>query len=167
MSTSDMARLAALADQQYETEMTIAALEADIQAARARLKELSEFEIPDLMDELGITEFTTASGTTISVKEAIRCGNLSNPDGLAWLRENQQGGMIKSEVTVPFPKGGDEAARRLVLFLKANGFGGGKATQHVHNGTLRAAIRTMLEDGEDVPLKLLGAYIQRTAKVIK
>lgn len=159
-----LARLAVLADQQSDAEIKITELEIQLSAAKEALRELSEREIPELMDMMRVTKLTTSRGATIKVSEEPRCGNLKRAEGLAWLRENGQGGLIKSEVIVPIAKGDSEGAEHLVCELEADGWAA-KAVQHVHHGSLRATIRTMLEEGVDVPLKTLGAYLQRVTKV--
>lgn len=157
-------RLSNLAETHAALELLVDNRENEIHTLKRDRDHIAEQQIPELMEELGIAEFKTTSGLTITVGDKVRCGVLKNAKGLAWLREHGHGGLVKTAVTVPFARGGEDAAVQLVDRLEGEGL---KATaeSHVHNQTLGSAVDAMLKDGEDVPLELLGAYLQRRAKV--
>ena len=64
-ASDKLARLAQLAEQQAECAATLARLEAEQERVRETFRNLSEREIPDLMDEVGVAEFKTASGLKV------------------------------------------------------------------------------------------------------
>lgn len=159
-----LSRLSTLAEKQYEAEAKVVTIEADLAAMRRTVRDLSETQIPELMDELGMNEFKTTAGIEIKVDNKIRCGDLKRADGLEWLRENGEGGLIKSEIVVPFSKGNDQEASDLADSLEGDGFAC-KLNQRVAWNSLASTIKGLLEDGVDVPLKTLGAHLQRVTKV--
>lgn len=163
-SQDGLARLSALAAQQTKAEEIVQDAEENLKKHQAHLDNIAEEQIPDLMEELGITEFKTKSGLKITVSEKVRCRQLTSSAGLQWLRENGQGGLIKSQVVVPFTRGTDSEAQKLVDRLA----GDGMAARHeafVPWNSLAAAAKSMRLDGDEVDEKVLGIWDQRRAKV--
>ena len=163
---SDLKYLTKLAADQAEAEADVERLEIELEAAKSTLRDIAENQIPELMDDIGVDSITTATGVKVTVGEKVRCGELKDAKGLDWLREHEQGGLIKSELAIPFAKGSDSAAVKLTAYLKSKGYSVEERSKVVWN-TLAKAIREMMEEGEDVPLEKLGAYIQRRAKLSK
>lgn len=165
-NTDGLLRLSTLADYLADAYADVARIEAELASAQQEVRSLSEVRIPELMEELGQTTIRTTSGVKLSVAQKVRCGDLKRADGLAWLRKNGLAGLIKSEVVVPFAKGGDAGAHKLVERLEDLGLTSW-LTQRVQWNTLAATIRGQLEDGVDVPLETLGAYLQTVTKIEK
>ena len=167
-NTDGLVRLSKLAENLFDAETEVERIHNDLDTADNVRRQLAETEIPELMQDLGMEKFTTKSGLTISAKETIRA-NLAKvrlQAGLAWLRENGHGGLIKTAVSVPFSKGGDDDAQLLVDRLNGEGISASYESK-VHAGTLSAAVKTMLEEGEEVPFDLFKVLIQRVAKIEK
>lgn len=164
--TDGLTRLAKLADAMCDAEIEVMLIETSLKRAEAKVKDLAEFKIPELMDELEVTTFTTASGVSVSVMDKLSAGKLTqaNPEALQWLRDNNQAGLITTLVSVPFTAGSESDADDLVAQLSGEGFASTKAVE-VHQSRNAAAIKAMLKDGVDVPIKLLKGYQRRVAKV--
>lgn len=167
-NTDGVKRLSKLADEMFDAEVEVDRIKAELNRAAGVLKDLAEFKIPDLMDELEVASFETSSGLQIKVKETARA-NLSKDRlaaGVAWLRENGQGGLVKSNVLVPFATAeGDEVKRFLDSLAEQDIMA--THEESVNAQSLSAAVRVMFAEGEPVPEKLLGVYIQRVAKIQK
>jgi hypothetical protein len=150
----------------FDAETEVSIIEAQLRAAQKKVQNLSEFQIPELMDELELTAFKTKSGVSVEVEDKLSAGKLTqaNPDALKWLRENDQGGLIKTLVSVPFTAGSEADADELVEELSGNGILSVKSME-VHQSSNKAAIKSMLKEGIDVPIKLLKGYQRRVAKV--
>lgn len=159
-------RLSKLADDLGDAEAKVAQLAADLKAAQRKVVALSERDIPGLMDELGMAAFETKSGLFIEVVDTLSAKKLNQTHtaALQWLRDNGQGGLIKTLVAVPFSAGSEGDADELVEELAGEGFAATKNTE-VHHSSLGAAMRSMLSDGVDVPVELLGGFQKRVAKV--
>jgi len=156
--------LTALADELFGLEAKIVELQDDLKIAQRRVQTLTEHEIPEAMDTAGVEDITLKSGLMVEVKDDVKAGDLKKQVGLDWLRANGEAGCIKTAVTVPFATGSDSDADAFVERLSGEGIGAQKIAS-VHNQTLKSIIRKMLEEGVDVPMKDLGAFPLRKAKV--
>lgn len=163
-------QLSEIAGRQQKAEDKVLLLEDQLKAATTALREISEKELPALMDEIGMEEFVTTSGLKISVREKIRAKipEARNAEAILWLEENGHGGLVKRLFTVEFDR--DEmdwakdferecAQRERPLRLKRK--------EGVHGNTLSAFVKEQLADGENLPLGLLGVFRQRFAKITR
>lgn len=165
-STGELAQLTKLAEEQARAEAEVARLEAELTRAKEAVRDLAEFRVPELMDRIGMQEFTTASGLKIKLNETIRAGiSVANgPAAFAWLRGNGHGSLIKRTLKLEFGKNEDEQADQLARELREKGLDlEDKAA--VNPQTLGAFVREKLRDGEDIPVELLGVHRQRVSKI--
>jgi len=155
-------KLSALANDQWEAEKDLRVAEQGVVDAKKALRKISEEEIPELMDELGIEDFTTSSGIAVSVKENIRASisKANAMEAFKWLRENGHAGLIKRSITIIAKD--DEQGTEIMSSVSDY-----EATDKaaVHAGTLSAWAREKLHEGEDIPMELLGIFRQRVSKV--
>lgn len=164
----DLAQLQDLAEQQAKAEAEVARIEADLNAARERLKDLSERRVPELMDEIGLGDFTTRTGLKITIEETIRA-SIPKPrsyEAFTWLINNNHAALIKRSVSVDFGKGEDEKAKELEAYLSKQGYAP-ENNANVHSQTLSAWVREKLKMGEEIPLDLFGVFRQRVSKIKK
>jgi len=163
---SALAELSGLAAQQVEAEVVLAVAEANVATAKRALREIQEVKIPELMDSVGMEEFTTTSGLRIRVRENIRASisQANAADAFAWLRENGHEALIKRQVTVMFGKGEDAEAAETIKALEERKLPVDDKSS-VHASTLAKFVREKLEAGEDVPMELLGVHRQRVSAV--
>ena len=162
--TDKMTQLAELADRQLAAEKDVEAQELELKKAQAKLREISETLIPELMDELGLEEYKTASGLQVKVREDIRA-NISKAhlnEAIAWLRGNGHERLIKNMFSLI---AGDEAdaheIRRQLTDLSLEF----SENPSVHPSTLSAFVREKLRNGEDIPLEVFSVHRQRVSKV--
>lgn len=158
--------LSQLADDLFDAETDVVNKAAELKTAQGKVKNLAEFTIPEAMEELGMDMIITKSGLKVEVKDALSAKKLTHKHAAAlkWLRDNHQGGLIKTAVTVPFSAGSEGDADELVEQLAGEGFAAAKGME-VHHSSLAAAIRSMLKEGVDVPMDLLGGYSRRVATI--
>ena len=163
--SGELSQLSLLAEQQAAAAAKVADLEAQLNAAREELKDIAERQVPELMDQIGVAEFRTASGLKIKIDETIRASipKAKAPLAFAWLKANGHGGLIKRVVAVQFGKGEDEKAEELHKQLESAYPVEDSAA--VHPSTLAAFVREKLRDGEELPLDLFGVHRQRVAKI--
>lgn len=164
--SNSMSALASLAQQQAEIEHEMLEAERALKALKQRHSTIADELLPELMDELGIDKFETKDGLKIDVSEKIRASisKANQPAAFAWLEEHGHAGLIKAEIKVAFAKGDVETAAAVSNMLQIEGFDP-EAKYGVHPQTLGAWVREMLEEGEDIPIDILGVFRQRTAKV--
>lgn len=160
------ARLNQLVDEQEAAAEAVVAAELELKRVNERYRAVAERDLPELMAELGLTEFRTERGLRISIKETVRA---SIPDGrredaMRWLDDNGHGALVKRMVSVSFNREQAEEARKLMEQISGE-FPTAREERKVESATLRAFIRQELEAGHDIPLELFGAFVQKTAEV--
>lgn len=143
----------------------IALVEAQDALTRAE-KDVSDLEqkvIPELMEEAGVDAVTTKDGVHLILDYTVRT-NTKNPALHEWLRQIGNGGLIKSEVSVPFAKGSEEESRKLLQDLENVGL---KATftQEVHWSSFQTLVKDLRKKGVEVPLSELGITLANVVKV--
>lgn len=76
-----------------------------------------------------------------------------------WLASVGYGSIVKREIKMAFGKEEDQRAAQLYDMVVEAGYSP-TDKQSVHAMTLQSSIKEMLEKGIDVPMELLGAYVQ-------
>lgn len=161
----ELSQLSLLAEEQAAATAEVARLEALLETARANLRGYAEQKVPELMDQIGLSEFATASGLRIKIQETIRASipKAAAFRAFAWLRENGHAAMIKRTLSVALGKGEEERAEKLHAMLDAEFEV--SDVENVHPSTLAAFVREKLQEGEEVPIDLFGVYRQRVSKL--
>lgn len=162
---TDLKDIAAIAEKLFNAKAKVAEIEADLKEAQRVVRQLEEHDLPTAMEDIGLSEVKTESGLVVKVKNDLHAKKLTQAHGKAldWLRDNAQGGLIKTEVAVPFTAGSEDDADHLVERLSGEGIACAKAMS-VHHSSLGAALRKMLEDGTEIP-DFMGAYQVTKASV--
>ena len=162
---TDLKDIAALAEKLFDAEAKVAEMAADLKEAQRAVRQLAEHDLPEAMEDVGLTELKTASGLIVKVANVLNAKKLTqaHAKALDWLRDNDQGGLIKTLVAVPFSTGNESDADQLVERLAGEGIAAAK-NMEVHHSSLGAALRKMLEDGTEIP-DYMGAYQVTAAKV--
>ena len=162
-----LAELQKLAELQAEAEAKVKRIEAELNAAQAILKDLAEKQVPEMMDSIGIEQFTTKTGLKISIKEVIRASisKANETRAFAWLRANGCGSLIKREVKAQFGMGEDEQAEHLLEIMQEGHIEGVSDKQSVHAMTLASFVIKRLKEGEELPIEVFGVHRQRFSQV--
>lgn len=165
-SDGELSQLSNLASLQADVEAQMADLEAELNRARETHKDLSERQIPELMDNIGIEEFKTNTGLKISIAETIRASipKAKAPLAFAWLREKGHAALIKRAISVSFGRGEEAAADEFAQKLTDEAVEYGDKSA-VHPSTLSAFVREQLAEGEEIPIDLFGVHRQRASKI--
>lgn len=163
---ADLSQLQHLAEQQAAAEKELADAEALVTKAKEKLNNISERLLPEAMERCGLSEFTSATGLKIRIKEDIRASIPKAREALAhqWLRDNGFGSLIKRVVSISFGRGEDEKADDLHKLLEERALEADDKTS-VHVMTLKAFVTEQLEQGKDIPLELFGVFRQRKAVI--
>lgn len=155
-------QLSELARAQLDAETALAEAEKNVKLRKDELKVIKEQMIPELMDEMGMEDFTTTEGIKITVKEDIRASitAANAPEAFRWLRDNGHANLIKRKITVTpaNDEQGTEVLDRLAGLEVED-------KPSVHPMTLSAWVREMLRDGKDIPMEPFGVFRQRVSKV--
>jgi len=141
-----------------DAEKAVAQAEEELKKQKARLRGIVEDALPKLMEECGVSSFTTKDGIVINVKEKIE-NSIPAPrrnEAWDWLTENGHADVLKREVTVAFgvTEGAvaDELAKRLGKELARSVF----VERRAEPATVKSIITARLEAGKAVPMDLFG-----------
>jgi len=159
-------RLINLVDQQLELEEIIEDMNADLKDRVKELNKVAIFDIPEIMDQLGVEEITLKNGRKVNVKESLYCSvpkkNLSEVAKI--LIENGYETLLKEDVVIPLDVTDKELKANVLDALARVGVNY-EETFKVNTGSLKKAIKEMLEDGESIDLGMFGAYIKKESKI--
>ena len=164
--SADLAGLSRLAEELAKAQAAETEAAENLDRIKARIVDLAERQIPELMDNLGVEQFRTTSGFEITVRKTIRASVPASrrDEAMQWLDDHGHGGIIKRNITVGFNRDQEGDASVLQDEL-SDRFENVKADRKVEPSTLRAFIADQLEAGAAVPLDLFGAWEQRVARV--
>jgi len=162
----DLATLTNLALQQREAELAVEAAEAVLSRSQAVLKDISERTIPTLMKTLGLKEFKTSGGLTISIKEQLRVSvpKHRTEEAYSWVEENGGADLLKRAFHISFGRDEEPWAAKFERDLKQR-----KKPLHVvrskkvEPSTLKSFLEGKLKVGVDVPLEKFGGFLQEQA----
>jgi len=168
--TTDMQRLNTLVHEQLMAEEEVAQAEKALATAKKKLARLSEYVIPDVMEEMGINEYKTNDGLTIKLKQAIRASisELNRSDAFGWMTDHDHEAMIKTSIVIEKPallddfENADELKEALQLVMDNLPSTENKS---IHSSTLSAFVRDKLEDGEEIPLDTFSVFRQVTSVI--
>ena len=164
-NTDALAMLSRLAEDQLAAQAALTAAEQDVKEKTAALRDNAEVAVPDLMDQLGMEEFTTTSGIRIKVGTKIRASinSQNQADAFRWLRENNHEALIKRELKLRFGMGEDALAQEAIDKLDGLPV---QDKSSVHNSTLVSFVGEMLRNGKEVPEELFNIHRQRFTKAV-
>jgi len=152
-----------------EAQSTLVAnLEERAKEEKKKLLKLTDEDLPALLHEIGLAKFELEDGSKIELKPTYGAHiKVDNRDAaFGWLRDNGFDDIIKNTVACVFGRGEDKKAE---TFIKVAHDAGVPATQkeEVHPSTLKAFVKERVENGEEFPMDLFGAYVGQRATIKK
>ena len=157
-------------------EDEISNAEKSISQLKEKAKNLSEFEIPKMMQEMNITKLKLKDGESVEIKPyyyaSVAQGRGEDDSAFIerkskafnWLRDNGLGDIIKNDVTVTFGRDEDNKAIAYATLAKEQGFEPVQK-ETVHAITLKALVRERLESGKEMPSDLFKTYAGNSTKI--
>lgn len=166
LNSDALKELARLSAALIEAEEEVERLDRAMKDAKERARILREQEIPDYMQELGLSKIVLETGETVAYKDDVRLewDNEKKSRAFVWLEENDFGGLIKTNVIAEFGKGEIEKAKALLERLESEGFSA-SFKRDVNFQTMCAFLREQIEKGAPVPLDEWGATPIKKAKI--
>ena len=176
-----MSRINALVQRQLMLERKHAEAESLLKKVKAELELISDQALPDLMDDLGISELKMAGGGTLKIDTTIRAslGRAKDEEraeqAIAWLIASGHPHIVKHSIRVPLTAGQSELGIRLIEELEALSERLNEENEawslcvedktDVNPGTLSAFVRGELAEGREVREDLLNVHRQRRCKI--
>jgi hypothetical protein len=164
LDQSDLTTVAGLAKAIRDQEGAIAELEANLKQAKKSLMKMTDEDLPTMLAEIGLSSMTLDDGSEVSVKQTYGASILvdNRPKAYQWLRDNGFGDIVKNTVSCSFGMGEDEKAEQFREIAEERGYLAEQDTS-VHSSTLRAWVKERVENGDDFPMELFGAYVGQRA----
>jgi|TARA_R100000093_G_scaffold68672_1_gene40434 hypothetical protein len=146
------------------------------------LKKLTEQEMPDLMHELNVKDFTLTDGSQVKLTDIVNAsipsaGAIERAKGdhqeelyerqqqaFDWLRKNGGADLIKSSVEVQFGKGEDDACSQFKKDLRTNKIFY-RDSMGVHPQQLKAFVKECLMRGKNVPDEIFQLYTGQKVQI--
>ena len=161
-----MEELSMLVKLQIGVEETIADYEEELVILNERLRMISEIKIPDIFDELGFDKVKLKSGQTVEIKRgyAATITEENRTAAFDWLKNTNNDGIIKHDVTVKLKKGESEDHKKIVEFIKKEGLSY-EDKEHVHPATLKSFVNEQITNGVDFPMDTFKVFPIRKTKI--
>ena len=181
-ASNEIGAVADMASRMLNLQDEINRSEEALKQKKQALTKLAEQDLPDLMMELNIKDFTLSNGAKVEVNDIISgsvpaAGAIDRAKGddkvdlemrqencFDWLRANGAGDLIKSNVEVQFGRDEDDACNTFIDELQDRHIYY-KRAKAVHPGTLNSFIKERLSEGKEVPHDLFRIYTGRKAKI--
>jgi hypothetical protein len=165
---NSMARLSGLAKLQKEREQRVAELQRQLQEAQDELEQIAGKELPELMQDLRLENFTTSDGITINIKESIHCSipKARQDEAFEWLEKAGDDGMVKRKFIIAFNRDEEAWANKFRADLaKRKKPVNAIIERKVEPPTLKSYVTKKLEAGEPIPQELFGVHRRKIATV--
>ena len=182
-ASNELGAVTDMAQRMFDLEDEISDLEELLKSKKQDLRMLAEQNLPDLMQELNLKDFTLKNGSKVEVKEIIS-GSVPSQGAIDrakdeqskvslqmlqqqcfdWLRKNGGASMIKSNVEVQFGKDEDKACNDFTKRLREENLYFKRAVG-VHPATLNKYLQERLGEGKDVPIEMFRVYTGRKASI--
>ena len=125
--------------------------------------------IPDLMLSLGVKSQTLIDGSSVEIGKFMN-GGLPKDDrrgrALKWLEDHDGADIIKQHINMRFGRESYKLVKKVLAALDRLEVEY-ESDKSVHPQTLYKYARERLENGEDIPLDLLGLFTGRVAKITR
>lgn len=143
-------------------------LAAKLADKERELSRIQRYELPDMMEQLGLSELKLEDGTKLKSESVINASITAEnkPAAFRWLRENDFDGIIKSSIKADFGKGEISEAERVIKLLDDAGVAA-DLSESVHAATLKAFVKERLEAGDNIPVDTFGIFEFKQVKFTK
>ena len=166
LDTGKLDGVSRLAAEAAHLEKEISSAEQLLKDKKQALHKITDEQLPEALEEMGLQKVTLTDGAEISVKPiyAASIPKDRKEEAFQWLRDHEFGDLVKNNVTVTFGRGEDETAKEFVGLCGSQGFVPSQL-EKVEPMTLKAWLRERVEAGDPIPLDLFGAFISQRATI--
>ena len=181
-ASNELGAITEAAERVLGLEEEIRTLENQLKDKGQTLRKLTEQELPDLMQELNVKDFTLTNGAKIGLVDIVSAsipsaGAINRAKGdiqeelinrqkrcFVWIRKHFGEALIVSNIEVPFGKNEDKRCSEFKKQLRKEKVFYNESTG-VHPQTLKAFIRECLEKGINVPVEDFKLYIGQKVQI--
>lgn len=171
-TANDLAALRAKAAKVRDDLLTLSDLEASVDALKARINAAKTKELPDAMEELGISRLDlppegNLPGYSMQSKPFYRASIAASwpieqkAKAYGYLDSKGAGDLLGTFVTIAFSKGQKDDARKALAILRDAGFTP-EVAQSIPHTTLTAWLKEQVETHKTLPdLTIIGGQVGR------
>tara|TARA_R100001086_G_scaffold246458_2_gene178718 strand:+ start:324 stop:872 length:549 start_codon:yes stop_codon:yes gene_type:complete len=166
VDTDKTKELSELCNEMLDLQEQVKRIEEQLKKKKDEVSKLSELEIPNLMQQAGVTSLKLADGSSVEVKPfyAARIPQSKESEAFNWLTSNGHGDLIKNVVSLNFQRSQDNEANALVQDLIDKGHNVSQK-KNVNPQTLKAFVKDEIQKGNNVPMDLFGVYISNKTTI--
>tara|TARA_R100000479_G_scaffold1794_1_gene1149 strand:- start:2248 stop:2793 length:546 start_codon:yes stop_codon:yes gene_type:complete len=166
VDTGKSQELSELCTRLLELQKQITKCEDNIKNLRNEERLLSENEIPNLMQQAGISSLKLIDGSSVSFKPEYyaKIPVSKTDEAFDWLSSNGHGDLIKNQVSLTFGKSEDNLANSLVEDLKSKGHNVSQKKK-VEPMSLKAFVKDEIQKGNNLPMDLFGVYVSNKTTI--
>jgi hypothetical protein len=163
---SDLKRAVQMAETLLSARKIVERLESELATAKADVQRLEQEDLPDLMQELGLSKFVLNTGETLEVQPDVTCAITEERRAAAhsWLVDRGFGGLIKTEVVVSFGRGEHGEAEDFANACAEQGKHP-NLIERVHPSTLKSFIKEQMAAGTAIPFDVFGVHPFQRVKI--
>ena len=145
----------------------IADLEAMLKEKQIKRRRLADVDLPEAMLSLQLSSVKLANGFKLEIVDILSASisKANAPAAHEWLREQGHGDVIKTSISVEFPRGEEETARETYTELRGKNTGAVSFSENVHPQTLKKLVRELIEKGDNIPFDVFGVWTGKQAHV--
>ena len=168
LDNEDLSTLTGFAEAIIKQDAFVKELDEKLKEEKKKLLKMTDEDLPALMTEANSMEFTLLDGSKVTIKPqygaSIKVDN--RPAAYEWLREHGHDDIIKNTVSCQFGRGEDDLASSFKAFAEKEGYVP-KQTEKIEPKSLRAFVKERVENGDEFPMELFGAYVGQRAVITK
>lgn len=145
----------------------VSKLEEAYKLAKAVLDQIQCIELPDLLQEMGLEEFTTSSGLKVRLKSDVKVNITKEnlPAAVRWMDEHGFGDLVKRAFHIQFGRDEAELAKKFASQLAEQAGLDVEEGLKIEPSTLKKFVRGQIADGGDLPTDLINVFEFRLAEV--
>ena len=168
LDNEDLSTLTGFADAIIKQDAFVKELEEKLKEEKRKLLKMTDEDLPALMTEANSLEFTLTDGSKVTIKPqygaSIKVDN--RPAAYEWLREHGHDDIIKNTISCQFGRGEDDLASSFKAFAEKEGYVPTQ-TEKIEPMSLRGFVKERVENGDEFPMELFGAYVGQRAVITK
>ena len=168
LDNEDLSTLTGFAEAIIKQDAFVKELEEKLKEVKKKLLKMTDEDLPALMTEANSMEFTLLDGSKVTIKPqygaSIKVDN--RPAAYEWLREHGHDDIIKNTISCQFGRGEDDLASSFKAFAEKEGYVPTQ-TEKIEPMSLRGFVKERVENGDEFPMELFGAYVGQRAVITK
>ena len=181
-TSNEIGACSELAERQIKLEDEVSRLEEQLKLAKQNLRQVSEIDLPELMNTLNVKEFKLNDGTKVSVNDVVSGSTPSNgaidrakgelkqeliqrkDSGYTYLRSNKAEALISNNYVVQFPTGEDKKALEFEKILNDKELSFANKSE-VNPRRLNSWLKEQIANGKEVPYDVFKIFTGHRAVI--